>query len=190
MDDPTRLDATAVKVLAHPVRSRLLSSLRRGGAATATQLAALLDTNTGVTSYHLRKLESVGLVVDTGDGEGKRRLWRAAGRSHAWNPSDFAGDQEATAALGWLTRHYLSQLVECSQRWLDVEETWPARWRDACGLDDDSVLVTAEQLAALREEVEAVLARYREAGAGDPGALRVAVYATAYPRDLGERADR
>ena len=86
------LDAAALKVLAHPLRSRLLSALRRGGPATATELAARLSTNTGATSYHLRKLESVGLVADTGEGEGKRRLWRAATDAHEWTASDFAGE--------------------------------------------------------------------------------------------------
>src|ERR671917_2926062 len=75
------LDAQAVKVLAHPLRSRLLSQLRTAGPATATDLATELNTNTGATSYHLRKLESVGLVTDTGEGEGKRRLWRGPAAS-------------------------------------------------------------------------------------------------------------
>ena len=61
-----RLDARALKTLAHPLRSRLLSALRIGGPRTATDLAAELGTNSGATSYHLRKLESVGLVTDTG----------------------------------------------------------------------------------------------------------------------------
>ena len=52
-----RLDASALRVLAHPLRSRLLSALRRGGPATATELAKTLGTNSGATSYHLRKLE-------------------------------------------------------------------------------------------------------------------------------------
>ena len=64
-------------MLAHPLRSRLLAQLRLHGPATATDLADVLDTNTGATSYHLRKLESVGLVTDTGTGEGKRRVWEA-----------------------------------------------------------------------------------------------------------------
>ncbi len=68
-----RLDAAALKVLAHPLRPRLLGTLRIGGPATATDLATQLGTNSGATSYHLRRLESVGLVTDTGDGEGKRR---------------------------------------------------------------------------------------------------------------------
>ena len=64
------LTAEAVKVLAHPLRSRLVSQLRRSGPSSATELASLLGTNSGATSYHLRRLESVGLVADTGDGKG------------------------------------------------------------------------------------------------------------------------
>ena len=66
-----RLDAAALKVLAHPLRSRLLSALRVDGPATATDLATRLETNSGATSYHLRKLESVGLVVRHRRGRGQ-----------------------------------------------------------------------------------------------------------------------
>src|SRR5690348_18153673 len=90
-----RLDATALKTLAHALRSRLLSALRRVGPATATALAATLGTNSGATSYHLRRLEYVGLVADTGEGQGKRRLWKAATDSHQFEPSDFVGDEDA-----------------------------------------------------------------------------------------------
>ena len=184
MSRSLRLDAAAVKVLAHPLRSRLLSALRRGGPATATALAQEFATNTGATSYHLRKLESVGLVVDTGEGHGKRRLWRAASASHQWEPSDFAGDEDTATALNWLMRHYLSQLVANYQLWLDVEESWPSQWRDAATLDDDVVTVTAGQLKLLRSEVQDVIERYRDAGAGDQQARPVAVHHVAYPRDL------
>ena len=51
-----RLDTTSVKVLAHPLRSRLLGALRLGGPATATALAARLATNSGAASYHLRRM--------------------------------------------------------------------------------------------------------------------------------------
>jgi DNA-binding transcriptional ArsR family regulator len=179
-----RLDAAAVKVLAHPLRSRLLSALRRGGPSTATALAHELETNTGATSYHLRKLESVGLVVDTGEGAGKRRLWDAASASHSWDASDFTGDEDATTALNWLMRDYLSQLVIRYQQWLDVEDTWTADWRDATSLDDDLLHLTAGQLQTLRSDLQAVIERYRDAGAGDPTARPVAVHHVAYPRDL------
>ena len=68
-----KLDPRALKVLAHPLRSRLLTALRTHGPATATELARDLVTNTGATSYHLRKLASVGLVEETEDGHGRSR---------------------------------------------------------------------------------------------------------------------
>ena len=179
-----RLDATSLKVLAHPLRSRLLSALRRGGPATATDLATALGTNSGATSYHLRKLESVGLVADTGDGEGKRRLWRAATDFHSYYPSDFVGDEDSETALNWLTRDYARHFSEQYDRWLDVSTTWPTAWQDACGSSDASVLVTTESLEAMREEMWELIERYRRVGQGNPQARRIAVYAFAYPLDL------
>lgn len=179
-----RLDSTSVKVLAHPLRSRLLSALRRGGPATATDLAAALSTNSGATSYHLRKLESVGLVVDTDEGVGKQRLWRATTQSHGWDNSQFAGDEDAETALTWLLRDYLRQFADKYERWLDVEATWSPAWRDAAGMDDMWVEVTPEQLAAARKEIEAVLHRYAHVGEGDPEARRVAYWQFAFPMDL------
>lgn len=185
-DEPEslRLTAQSVRVLAHPLRSRLLGSLRRVGPATATDLAALLGTNTGATSYHLRKLESVGLVRDTGEGEGKRRLWAASSDFHSWYPSDFEGDEDSETALGWLTRDYAHHFIEQYDRWLDVSSTWPPQWQDACGSSDASVLVSAEALEAMRTEIWELIERYRRVGQGNPQARRIAVYAFAYPIDL------
>lgn len=179
-----RLDATALKTLAHPLRSRLLSTLRRGGPATATDLASTLGTNSGATSYHLRRLESVGLVADTGEGEGKRRLWKAATDSHQFEPSDFVGDEDAETALNWLVRDYIRHLGEQFERWLDVESTWPTAWRDAAGMDDTFVIATPEQVQAMKAELDAVYERYRRVGQGNPAARRLAAYSVIYPLDL------
>ena len=130
------LDERAIRVLAHPLRSRMLSLLRTNGPATATGLAAELATNTGATSYHLRALEAVGLVTDTGEGVGKRRLWRASTQYHSWTNSAFAGDDDTRTALDWLQRNYIRQFAERAERWLDVAEGWPAEWVDALGLSD------------------------------------------------------
>lgn len=176
-----RLDARAVKVLAHPLRSRLLSRLRLAGPATATELAAVLSTNTGATSYHLRKLEGVGLVTDTGEGEGKRRLWRAATQFHSFMPSAFRDDDDAAAAVGWLQRDYLRQMAAGAERWLDVADSWPAAWADALGLDDSYVTVDLEQLQQLRADLAALVQRYRTVGEGEPSARRVHVYTLLRP---------
>src|SRR6478609_1507273 len=165
-----RLDATSLRVLAHPLRARLLSSLRVGGPATATDLAASLGTNSGATSYHLRKLEAVGLVTDTGAGEGKRRLWRAATDFHSYYPSDFAGDEDSETALNWLSRDYVRHFAAQAERWVDASPSWPPAWQDACGSSDDMVLLTAEQLSAMRDEIGEVVTRYRRVGQGNPEA--------------------
>jgi DNA-binding transcriptional ArsR family regulator len=179
-----RLDASSLRVLAHPLRSRLLSALRRGGPATATELAQTLGTNSGATSYHLRKLESVGLVADTGEGEGKRRLWRAATDFHEWDASDFVGDEDSETALNWLARDYHRQLGQQFERWLDVEGSWPVEWRDVAGQSDSFVIVTSEQAEALQTELRGVLAKYRRVGQADPGARRLAAYTVLVPMDL------
>ena len=181
--DLLRLDAAALRVLAHPLRSRLLSQLRLHGPATATDLAERLDTNTGATSYHLRRLEDVGLVTDTGTGAGKRRVWAASTRRHEWQPSDFAGDEDAEASLAWLTRHYHSTLAERVERWAERSPGWPAEWRDTLGSGDDGVTVTASQARAMWDEVQAVVERYRHAGVGDPDAIRVLVWTHLLPLD-------
>jgi DNA-binding transcriptional ArsR family regulator len=192
MDRPyTHVDLTpaSVRVLAHPLRSRLLGTLRRGGPASATTLAAQLATNTGATSYHLRRLESVGLVEDTGEGRGKERLWRATTESHGWSGSAFADDEDARTALGWLVRDYHRQFDAAYAHWLDVEDSWPAAWQDAMGMSDSWVEVTPEQAAALRDEIEAVIDRYLHAGSGDASARRVHVWRFAFPLDPDDVPD-
>ncbi|MGZ6674794.1 MAG: helix-turn-helix domain-containing protein, partial [Solirubrobacteraceae bacterium] len=154
------------------------------GPATATALAATLGTNSGATSYHLRRLESVGLVADTGEGEGKRRLWKAATDSHQYEPSDFVGDEDAETALNWLVRDYIRHLGEQFERWLDVESAWPTAWRDAAGMNDTFVIATPEQVQAMKAELDEVFERYRRVGQGNPAARRLAAYSVIYPLDL------
>lgn len=179
-----QLDATAIKVLAHPLRSRLLSALRRDGAATATDLAASLGTNSGATSYHLRKLESVGLVRDTGEGAGKRRLWEASTRFHSWEPSHFADDEDARTAMTWLTRDYVHQHAALHERWIEVSEDWSPQWQDACGSSDDSLRLTASQAQDLANDVQELFAKYRSLATDDPDAERVFVWFVSNPQDL------
>lgn len=181
-----RLDTHAVKVLAHPLRSRLVGALRLHGPSTATDLAALLDTNTGATSYHLRKLAEVGLVVDTGDGDRKRRVWAAAADNTQFEPSDFEGDADAESAFGWLERDWLRHFTEKFGRWLDLRPSWPLEWGDATGMNDAMVVVTAEQLSAMHAELREVIDRYARVGQGNPQAKRVAAYLSFYPIDMDQ----
>ncbi|QMU95937.1 helix-turn-helix transcriptional regulator [Microbacterium esteraromaticum] len=183
-----RLDERQIRVLAHPLRARIPGLLRMGGPATATDLARLLHTNSGATSYHLRQLAAVGLVADTGEGVGRRREWRATSDFHSWAPSDFDDRPDAAAAVGWLQRAYLRDFIERAERWEAAAPDWPAAWRDGLGLSDTVVEVTPQQAAALQAEMGALLERYRAAGAGAPDAIRVHVTTHASPLEFSTGA--
>lgn len=161
-----QLDSRALRVLAHPLRARLLSELRLHGPANATALARKLDTNTGATSYHLRKLAEVKLVFETGQGTGKERFWAAAQDSHGWRDTD-ADDPDTKAAAGWLRQHYWQHFAERFMRWEQVRDDWPAHWQDAASMSDAIVELNAEQLGELMEELYALVLRYREMEPGE-----------------------
>ncbi|HEX6877520.1 MAG TPA: helix-turn-helix domain-containing protein [Nocardioidaceae bacterium] len=194
-----RLDERALRVLAHPLRTRLLSLLRADGPATATTLARALDTNTGATSYHLRKLAEVGLVEETADGRGRERWWRAAHDMHSWSVSDFVGQPDAEAAREWLEGEYFRSFTEHMERWVAEAADWPLEWRDAAGASDYILRLTPAELREMSSEIYALLERYRTLGASRSGAdeadgdrRRVLFYMHAIPQaeDHGRRAGR
>lgn len=160
-----QLDSRALRVLAHPLRARLLSELRLHGPTNATALARKLNTNTGATSYHLRKLAEVKLVVETEQGTGKERFWAAAQDSHGWSDSQ-TDDPDTLAAASWLRRHYWEQFADRTMRWERVRQSWPAEWQEAASMSDAIVELNAEQLGELVEELYALVLKYREK---DPG---------------------
>jgi DNA-binding transcriptional ArsR family regulator len=184
MDAPLttlHLDARSIRVLAHPLRSRLLTALRTSGPATATALARRLDTNTGATSYHLRKLASVGLVEETDDGRGRERWWRASTRSHGWTERDVAGDPDAEAASDWLRRHYLRSFVTRYERWLDSSASESLDWRDAAEFGDAELRMSPDELRRFGADLLELLERYRRPSPDDPEARPVAFYYYAFP---------
>ncbi len=170
-----------MRVLAHPLRSRLLSELRVHGAANATALAERLGTNTGATSYHLRKLAEVGLVEETAEGTGRQRFWVAAQDSHSWRNTDY-DDPDAQAAAGWLRRQQFRILVERAEVWEQERARWPEAWQEAATMSDAILELDADQLAELMDELYAVLLRYRESGPSE-GGHQVVVNLVGMPAD-------
>jgi DNA-binding transcriptional ArsR family regulator len=179
------LDAQQIRVLAHPLRARLLGQLRLDGPATATRLAEALGTNTGATSYHLRQLADVGLVTEEeGAGRGRERWWRAAHDMSSWQRDAYAGDPDATAASDWLDSYGLQRLVARAESWQRARPAEPPAWRAAAGFSDYMLSLGSEQLSALTAELDAVIERYRARGASDPApdARQVLLYLYAMPR--------
>ena len=122
-----------------------------------------------------------GLVVETGTGTGRRRVWAAAGDERVVDLDEV--DESDEAALDWLARDYVQHFAQKAQDWITHTPEWTPTWQESCGLADHLVLVTDEQLAALQDEVGALLARYRRLGAGNPAARRVTFYTCPLPVD-------
>ena len=185
------LDPRALKVLAHPLRTRLLITLRMDGPATATSLAQALGTNTGATSYHLRKLASVGLVEEVEQGRGRERWWKAATEMHSWTERDVAGDHDGQAATDWLRRHYLAWFIDRYQAWLDVQGSWPLAWRDVAGASDYGLRISPARLEAFQDEFRELFERYREVRPDDATAVEdeqtVLVYLYTFPLERSPR---
>ncbi|MEH0974190.1 helix-turn-helix domain-containing protein [Micromonospora sp. CPCC 205546] len=179
-----RLDGRQVRVLAHPLRMRLLGTLRVDGPATATTLAAKLDTNTGATSYHLRQLAEVGLVTEDPDrGTVRQRWWRAAHDISNFEPTDFDDDPDARAAVQWIQADQVRLLAEQAERWMAAAHGYSAAWRDAAGMSDVLLTIGPTRLKALNGELWQLLQRYRDEPAPDePEAESVLFFLAAFPR--------
>ena len=175
--------AAQLRVLAHPLRSRLLGALRFHGPATSTALAARLGTNSGATSYHLRQLAEAGLVEDDLErSNGRDRWWRSAHDSTSWTSTDFEDDPDARAADDWLARSQARSAAGWLADWLDVRHDWPTEWQRAADQSDYHLDLTPAGLTALMEELHEVVARHRDAANPSwPGQERVTVLLQAFP---------
>ncbi|SCL47144.1 transcriptional regulator, ArsR family [Micromonospora citrea] len=183
------LDHRQVRVLAHPLRMRLLGTLRLDGPATATMLAEKLDTNSGATSYHLRQLAEVGLVTEDLDrGAGRQRWWRAAHDISNFEPTDFDDDPDARAAVEWIQGDQVRLMAELAERWMADAPHQSPQWRDAAGMGDLVLELGPDRLRALNDELWALLMRYRdETPPDEPDARSVHVFHAAFPRSEGKR---
>lgn len=168
-------DARQLRVLAHPLRSRLLGALRFHGPATATQLAARLGTNSGATSYHLRQLAAYGFVSEVADrdavpgpgrgqgrgqgpGTGRERWWQAAHRGTTMDAADVrSAPVEAEAYL----RAVASEYADRVDRWLGEVATLPRDWDQGSTLSNWRLRLRPDEAARLLADLRAVIESYR-----------------------------
>ncbi|MFF0152027.1 winged helix-turn-helix domain-containing protein [Micromonospora sp. NPDC005203] len=178
------LDGRQVRTLAHPLRMRLLGSLRVDGPATATALAQRLSTNTGATSYHLRQLADVGLVTEDPDrGTSRQRWWQAAHDLSDFEPTDFDDDPDARAAVQWIQGDQVRVMAELAERWMAVEHHQSRDWRDAAGMSDLVLPLDPTRLRALSADLWAVLMRYRDEAVTEASDVKpVHVFLAGFPR--------
>jgi DNA-binding transcriptional ArsR family regulator len=182
------LDDASLRLLAHPLRLRLLALLRLDGPSTATRLAERVGESSGVTSYHLRKLAEGGFVEeDPGRGTKRDRWWRSAHEATKVSPADFLGDPDVHRASVSVRREIYRWQQRLTDQWLAEEADWDTAWVDAAGSSDWLLRLTAAQTQAMHDEILDVVRRYNDAEAAedDPDAERVVWFQHLIPvRDL------
>ncbi|HET7385115.1 MAG TPA: helix-turn-helix domain-containing protein [Nocardioidaceae bacterium] len=159
-------DAAALKALAHPLRVALLGALVTEGPMTATQAAELLDESPSNCSWHLRKLAEHGFVREArGSGSGRNRPWQAVSEGLEWgDPDDADASSEPDAATRMagdaLTDVLLERELQRFRAARAERDREPKQWREATGLVQSAMWMTAEETAQARQEIQEVLMRY------------------------------
>ncbi|MEV5176908.1 helix-turn-helix domain-containing protein [Streptomyces flaveolus] len=161
-DKSVVLDAKGLRSLAHPVRVQLLGLLRTHGPATATQLAGRLGLNSGATSYHLRQLAAAGFVEEDAErGNARERWWRSVHQLTRFSSEDLA-EREPEAALAYLQSVHNTYTMRTQQA-LNGLQTLPRSWREAFDMSDAALRLTPAEAREMRDEIWAVIDRYRRA---------------------------
>ncbi|MFI0236195.1 winged helix-turn-helix domain-containing protein [Streptomyces sp. NPDC016845] len=179
--DTRTLDTRSLRALAHPLRIKIMDSLRGDGPATSAVLAARFGESTGTLSWHLRHLAENGFIEEDEErGTRRERWWKAVHKTHVLPTSRLRKDPEARASLDL----YLGQMVQdmTDQVSMYLAEDWEEEWEGASLLGNwNDLHLTPAALTSLREELMALVNRYAEAP-HEPGALPVTAQIQVFPR--------
>ena len=151
-------DPTALRVLAHPARQRLITELFAGEVLTATEAAELVGLTPSATSYHLRALEKAGIVVrDESTSDARQRPWRAAADSFSIRPEAYreSGVDAWDANLsGWFT-----DIRAGVQR---AEQAMAAGHDDVGRMSHGRLWLTWEEVQELGDSISDLMDEYRD----------------------------
>lgn len=184
--DVRTLDPRSLRGLAHPLRMRLLVTLRHHGPATASQLAERLGESSGATSYHLRQLADHGFVADDPErGKGRERWWKAATQAimidnalhHDPNP-------EVRGALNTYMHEVASMHGQELSTWLGTMHDWPETWTTKADFSDFTLRLSPDMLAELDGRLHDLIASYKDRAApeGDESVAQVRIHLHAFPQ--------
>jgi DNA-binding transcriptional ArsR family regulator len=190
--DPTRstlTTATAMRVLAHPTRLRLLGLLRERGAQTATLLGQVVDEAPGTISYHLGKLASIDLIepADARGSDRRERWWQATTDLTSWEPAELLDDPDQFAAMSVLQKSVAHANAARYNDYVDAMPSLPVEWVAAAASGDRTLHLTVDELAKLRDDLEALVEKWTAASArhtddDQPDVERVTIMYQAYRR--------
>jgi DNA-binding transcriptional ArsR family regulator len=162
-------DPRAMRALAHPTRLRLLGELRARGPQNVGMLGDIVDEAPGSVSYHLSTLAKHGFVEEAPElaPNGRERWWRAAHARTVWDPLELLERPELRAAGEMLQRTILRRWFQKLETYLDLQPMLDADWVRAAAGSDAILHLTVDELAELRDELEALATRWAARGDRD-----------------------
>lgn len=179
-DEDVALDLARAR--SHPLRLALLDLLA-GGPLTATRAAAELGTNSGATSFHLRRLALFGLVEEVAGHPGREKPWRLVRPERDAEPDAQPG-AEADALDERDDRRYA--------RWRERRHRYPGRWRRQAAAGY-TVHLTPDEVDALGAAILDLVAPYfereQDPAARPAGSAPVAVTTRIFPLADPEELD-
>ena len=157
MDDKGITDPKALRALAHPLRWQLIDLIGSEGTATATRCAEVLGESVASCSYHLGMLAKYGYIEEVPDRTGREKPWRLISERQELGSAGL--DSEGQLASEAATEAFLDHEFARTRQRYRRTSLEPEQWRPA--LVGESVWLTEEDYAAAKEELFAVLERYR-----------------------------
>ena len=162
---PRRLtDPRELRAVSHPVRLAILEHLTVEGPMTATALGTRIGESPANCSWHLRKLAEHGFVREARGGTGRNRPWQVVSEALEWGTDDEDGEPdgsgrvEADALTDMLVERELQRLRAA----LASRDTETPAWRDATGLVQSQLWLTAEEAAGLHVELTDLMLRHAD----------------------------
>ncbi len=174
-------DPRVLKVVAHPLRVRLLGLLRADGPATASELGRTVGESSGSTSYHLRELAKFGFIEEDPERrDGRERRWRARHRYTSWDTDEMSATAEGREAVKIMQLRQVAVLEQVVQSY-DIAGR-SAEWLQAAGMSDYWVTLPASALKELMDRLEELIHDLEARHAGSPGAEQVHLWVAGFPR--------
>ncbi|MFJ2754227.1 ArsR/SmtB family transcription factor [Nocardioides sp. NPDC087217] len=164
-------DPRILRAIAHPTRNRVLHELSAAGSLRAADVAQRTGIPANQASFHLRQLAKYGLVeVDPDAGRDKRdRVWRLTDDDITISPREMVQQPGGEAAYTVFQRssvawghHLVDEAFKVSS------EDDPAKRY----VSESSLRLTSDEALQLQQELNQVVARYRDTGRQSSGEER------------------
>jgi DNA-binding transcriptional ArsR family regulator len=155
----------ALRAIAHPVRLRLYEALMASGPATGAALAQDVPGAPGSLSYHLRQLAQHGFIEEAPElaSDGRERMWRAVPGGAHWEEDDLDASPATREVATAAQLVFLARQQDRLRTWLRRDsDRFSKAWRSSAFAKDIVLHLDAEELAALSDELDAVVERWME----------------------------